>query len=548
MNCWRPFRSRYFQAALLGAAFLLPSALGAKKPAANTLPGDDYGTVVALSPFEVTAQSMEFSQWIKLTSPHFVLYTDSSQKDAKRIITQLEMLHQATQFFLRRKCLKLPSVLLVLPTARSDWRKIGSRGAVEWQVACSLVGSTRKLLLAEYNWQTNGLASVWAIIGINQADAMNLEGPLWFSRGIAAFFRTAEFDGDTLTIGKQGMDGYWIQEYGWMRWPRFFSITGNSPEFTKDDRAHDQYEGQCALFVHYLLTHPEPAWTARLLGWSAYLKADNEPTEESFKEVFQHDWKGWEQQLRRMLNGGTYTTGQIRFPPAALQFSIESSTPAVREMRELFVLSQILNQRTKESVASLDALLERGLKTDSLRELLADACSRRDRSDAQLAELRRLIAAGSTNPDVYCDASKILFRRAVPTIAVDARMGDEAGEIRAWCIKARELEPLHLGASGLLAWTEALAPVVEKSSLETIVGICRALDGNAPTDSALAALAVARWRSGGFKQARSVAELLQSSVFAGKAAKSIATDVLARLDAAAQEPTAVGAPGSGATP
>ena len=528
--CARPGRLVAF---LLCCVFLAPVALGAKPPPKAAVEGE-FGAPVTLSPIEVTAQSMEFNHWLRLTSPHFIVYTDGGAKEAALIVKHLEMVHQAAQFFMRRRSLNLPAMIVVLPTARSDWRKIGSRGRVKWQVATSLTGSARQLLLVEYDWQTDGLYSVYAMVGIHEVHGMNLVGPLWFTRGICSFFRTVTFEGDMLTIGKQGPDAFWIHEHGWMPWPKFFRINTSSPEFVQDTDEHNRYEGQCGVFAHYLLTNPDKACTERLLTWTAYLNAGNEPTEQSFKDVFQADWKGWEERLNQMLDGGSYTTGQIRFPPAALQFTVVTDQPAPRELRELFVLSQVLNQNTKESRATLDAVLQRGLKTDALREILADACARRENEDAALTELRAIISAGSSNPVVYADAADILFRRRVAKITVESRLGDEADEIRQWCNRACELEPLHLEANELLAWAEAFAPVMEPRNLEAIARICRRLDGNAPTDNALAALAVARRRSAKAKSAQALAEQINASVFSGRTAKSIAAQILAQATSPAE--------------
>jgi hypothetical protein len=531
MRSRRFTRGSLFLAVLLCGTLMSSFAYAAKKPKSQSNPADDYGPAIAMSPFEVRAQSMEFSHWIKMGSPHFVIYTDANSKEAARLLKQMEMVHEAAQFFFRRKALKLPPIIIVLPTDRSDWKKIATKSDVEWKVATSLVGSTRSLMLVQHDWQSDGLLSVWSMLGLHESLAMNLDGPFWFKRGVLRFFGTVEFTTDTLTIGKQGFEGYYIDKYGWMAWPKFFGITGKSPEFTKEGRDHDQFAAQCAMFIHHHLTSSDPAASKRLLAWAAYLAAGNEPTEASFKEIFQCDWQGMETQLGKLLKGGTYNTGIIRFPPAALKFEITKFDLPAREMRELFVLSQILNQNTKDSDASLDALLARGLKTELLRELLADACDARDRDDAYLQEMRTLIAGGSANVGVYANAAMTLFKRAVKKPSLDARVSDEVGEIRAWCNEALKIEPLHVDANKVLAWTEALAPSVEKSNIDTVVRICRALEGNAATDEALAALAVARWRAGGLKQARTLCDRLKQSSFSGEIAKGIATDLIARLDA-----------------
>jgi tetratricopeptide (TPR) repeat protein len=361
---------------------------------------------------------------------------------------------------------------------------------------------------------------------------MNLNGPLWFRRGIDGFFSTVTSDHDTLTFGKQGdWWGHEMKLHGWLGWPQFFRITGRSPEYIKDSPTHIQFRDQADLVVHYFLTNPEPGWTPRLFAWVAYLEAGNDPTEQSFKQFFGFGWEDLQHRLEHLLDGGKYTAGSIRFPPAALQFPVEISEAHAREMRELFVLSQIENQNTNESDASLDALLARGLKTESLREVLADACGRRGRTDAQLQELRRLISLRSTNAAVYTDAANILFRRRQVSYTLDSRLdGEEGDEVRAWCQKAIKLEPLYVKADELLAWGEAFAPTVEKRNIETIAGICRVLEGNARTYNVLTALAIAQWRMGNMAEARSLAERILASDLSGRSAKQLARELLARLN------------------
>lgn len=509
-----------------------PSAFAAKKNFQDKIgAAEDIGPTIALSPFEVRAESIEFKDWIKIESPHFLLYTDASSKVAMRLVKEMEMVHQAAQFYFRRTAVKIPPVIVVLPTGRSDWRKIANKGGVEWQVASSMVGNTRNIISIQYDWQQDGLDSMWSMIGTREVRSMNIKGPLWFNRGVSSFFHTVEFRNDTLTIGKQSIYAYTVSQRGWMNWPKFFSISHRSPEFVKDSDTLHHYLGQSAVFAHFLLTNSDPAWTQRLIRWAAYLEAGNEPTEESFKETFQLDWKGFEKMVDQMLNGGKYTTGIIKFPPAALAFPVTKVDLPAREMRELFVLTQILNQDTPDSDKSLEALLARGLKIEGFRELLADACQKRDRLDSNLEELRSIMSNGSANPAVYTQAATILFNRSVPKYTPDARLGADTQQIREWCNKALELEPLYVEANELLAWTEAFAPSVEKTNLEAIARICRTLDGKAATDQALTALAIARWRSGGLKQARTLCERLNASPFTGPQAKTITKDLLARLDA-----------------
>ena len=71
---------------------------------------------------------------------------------------------------------------------------------------------------------------------------------------------------------------------------------------------------------------------------------------------------------------------------------------------------------------------------------------------------------------------------------------------------------------------------MEQRNLETIASICRALDGNAPTDNVFTALAVAQWRVGNVVEARALAEQTLTSVLSGRLARHLAKELLARID------------------
>ena len=202
------------------------------------------------------------------------------------------------------------------------------------------------------------------------------------------------------------------------------------------------------------------------------------------------------------------------------------------EMRELFVLVQVIIQDVPESDAALASILAQGLKTDSLRELLAEACLVRRHREGYREQLRRLMGEGSTNPAVYVRAAQDLVSEHAKTDSIHERI--ELGtkqQVRTWCRQAVELEPLFMDANDTLAWAEAMGPTVGQAELAAIGEICRRLDGNGATDWSIAALAIARWRAGQADSARKACAALLDSPFSEERTRTIARDVLAALPA-----------------
>jgi hypothetical protein len=371
---------------------------------------------------------------------------------------------------------------------------------------------------------------VRAAQGRAELRAVNLSGPFWFERGVGKFFETAEFSNESVKLGRQNSRTLALAHEGWLPWAKFFQVTPRSAEFTKE-REVERYEGQCALLVQAMLANPDAGWTDRLISWVARLNAGREPSEEEFKSVFGQDWKAWQDTMRNFLDGGRYQIQSLKFPEAVNKFSVATFDLPVREMRELFVLSQVLNQDVPASYAALDSILANGLKTESLRELLVEACFDRKRPAAALDQLRVLLAAHTPNPAVYAVLAGAVIRARVPQINLHSRLGDEAGEVRALCRQALDLEPLYEPANDFLAWAEALGPNVAPANLAAIERIFHALEGRASTSDAVAALAVGSWRIGDVPWARRLAQTLAESPYADRDGKRISAELLKEIGA-----------------
>ncbi len=480
---------------------------------------------VQMSPYEVSANSVEFQGWRKAASPNFVIYTDARAKDADVALRELEMLHAMAQGYFRRKAINRPPMVFVLPTGGSDWRKIESMSGVQWRVAISDPAHTLlDLIVAHYDWQQNRTL-VFAEFGRAELKALNLPEPLWFQRGMMGFFDAANVSGDSVSLGHLSYKAGHVVRGGWLPWRAVFRVNFQSPEYVESEKI-GRLNGQTSVFVQYLLTHKEPVWVDRLMEWVAITESNAEPSESEFKRVFGQDWKNWEKAMDTYLRGGEYRISSLRFPKGALETKATHTTPPVREMRELFVLVQILNQRVPASSEALEKLLAKGLKTEGLRELLVEACLARDHPDLALAELRKIITAGNASAEVYALVSSLGFRARVREVTLAGQVGEGAEELRVWSEKAVEMEPRHREANHTGAWLAALAPAVGAPQIEAIKGAYKRLAGQASTMHIVAALAVALHRSGEVASARGLAQKLLDSPYTDREPRGVAMEIL----------------------
>lgn len=497
---------------------------------ASAKPEELANQTVELSPFEVKTERLDFNRWIKVRSPHFLIYTDASQKEAMLTAKHLEMTRLAVGYYFNHSVRVEPPVLVVLPTNESDWRKVRFTD-VKWKVASTLVGYSRPVILLEDDWQESpGL--IITLAAAHACDLLDLRGPQWFHTGLTEFFRTITFTGDSLDVGKLGTYEAALILYGWLDWPHFFQINRNSPEYYQDSRDHKIYFAQCAAFIHYLLTNPNRRNVIALLDWAGRLQAGQSWTEADFKHDFGVDTATLQHNITELLKGGSYTSGRFTLKPEALRFEMTSSTAHPEEVRELFVLLQTSIQRDPQSGAAIDAMIKRGLKNPDLREVLADACLALGKRQAALDEFKQIIRDGSANSQVFYRAARLELDRANVEEDLDALLGEENLEIEAWARRGIELCPGDYSNYEALAWAEAKSRDISAAEATEINQICHALSGHTATDETLAALAVACWRLGNVAKASQYAKLLADSPLTRPTPRKIALALRDRLTAA----------------
>ncbi len=497
--------------------------------------------VVMMSPYEITAQTVEFKGWTKLRSPNFIVYTDASLKEVRPIIRQMEMLHLVAQVTFGRRPLSRSPALIVLPTLGSDWRKLRSKGEVEWRVAVSSLDWFQAGSVVEYDWQDRGINVLWASLTRNELNWMNLSMPLALNNGFAYYFETCRPSKGGLRVGDGNLRVQWMRDRSsWLEWDELFSMTTTSSTYTRDTNAVHYFNGQAALFVHFMMTREEPGRLDQLLRWAALLRAGVKPTEARFQSVFGMTWKECNERLSRFMNGEKFNVKLYSFPPEALDFVVTELEVKTQEMRDLFVLIQICNQKVPASEESLNLILGKELASPALRPLLVEACRGWKRDDEAMAQLRLMIEEGQVSREVFDLGTHLLFEQSLfgrertaalvaETLLTTTLDAPRVDELRQWSRLALHREP-HLTCVGeMLCWTEALAPAVDAGTLATIKAQLAAIEGNGDTDGALAAFAVAAHRTGETDRARRACEALISSDFTGEAYRLVAERLLVKM-------------------
>ena len=513
---------------LIGAIFAGWFAVGAALAESVQPPAAE---VTVMPAFEVASLSSDFEGWGKVRSPHFVIYTDGGMKAALATLRQLEACRRAEEKFFAREQLRTDPFILVLPTARSVWKKLESKAKVEWRVAVSSSGeSVASLTVVQHDWQDEGLGVLQSSLATSALPRLGLAGPLWFNRGAGDFFETAELNGGEIVLGRPNerrVKG--LKNRAWLPWERFFAINVESPEYVRAGEI-ERYGAQCAVFMHFLLTQRDPVWRERLARWRAHFIGGYVPNEADFQAIFGQGWKEWQGTMERHAAKQDFTPITYQLTEEELgERATESLDLRTREMRDLFVLVQILNQAVPASEEALDYMLAHGLKTASLRGVLVTACLEKRRPAPALGQLREMIAAKTENPEAWLQAARLRFAETVPELSLEAKLGAAALEIRDWSRRACELEPRLNEARELFGWSEALGPQCTEQNATAILQAFQQIDAHGRKDRIALALAIALWRTGDAATARTLAAALQGAAAVRPEIRALAGELVARL-------------------
>lgn len=486
--------------------------------------------IIKMSPFEVVAESVEFEGWKKLRSPNFVVYTDATAESVRPLLQQMEMMHIVAQVLLGRKPLNHQPVHVVLPTRNSDWKELRSRGKVDWKVAVSGESDFSYLCVVHYDWQENGIHVMWTMLSSIETTILGLDWAFPLERGFRYYFETMRPSEAGVKVGAANPRILAVKNSGWLKWDRFFKINSRSPEYRESGSDSRRFAGQAAAFMHYWLAKSEPAALAKLMDWNARLQAGRKPTSAEFEAVFGLTFKEFDRVMKKYVSDDKFVIRNYGIPSDLNDFVVTEIDVTTREMRELFVLVQIKNQRIDDSKRALDSLLARGVETPHLRSLLVSACMDWRRRDDALAVMEGMIEAGDNAAETYVGAAALTFFQNVGPPALDTRLSPEAAaQIQRYVQGAFDREPLSTGTNTALAWTHALVADIDQADLDAIRAACRRMDGHGDTSNPLAALAVAAWRVGDVELARRLVDLLLASPYCDRHARPVMEKLSKRL-------------------
>jgi tetratricopeptide (TPR) repeat protein len=329
--------------------------------------------------------------------------------------------------------------------------------------------------------------------------------PLWFNEGLAEYYSTFEIsDGfKKVTIGKPiNSRVQTLRERELLPVETLLKVDDTSPYYTEPYKRAIFYAESWAL-VHYLLSGPRRAELSTYLG----LLAKGQPVDDAFRQAFQTDFAGLEQELRVYTSLNKYPSQAINFD-RRLEFETAARSRALSEAEVQFYLGDLLLHTGRADDA--EVYLQKAVALDPnlarAQASLGVIAARRNQFEEAKKHLE-LASRGSDNYLVHYYYAYVLSREGVGSDnLLDGYYGADAMKLmRAELKRAIELAPNFAEAYRLLAFIN----LVRGEQLDESIGLLKTAINLSPRRQEVALLlAQVHFRREEFDAARKILDPL----------------------------------------
>ena len=195
--------------------------------------------------------------WLQVTSPHFTVYSNASEKDARQTADQLERMrlvfHTA---FPKLTENGVPIVVLALKDGQSfralEPEEYLAKGQLELAGLFLRAPDKNYVLLRLDARGAHPYAAVYheyTHLLLSPAESL----PLWLNEGLAEFYQNTDIHEKDVWLGEPSRESlYVLRQNQWLPLPVLFAVDHNSPYYHEENKGSIFYAESWAL-THYLL-------------------------------------------------------------------------------------------------------------------------------------------------------------------------------------------------------------------------------------------------------------------------------------------------------
>jgi tetratricopeptide (TPR) repeat protein len=301
--------------------------------------------------------------WIQITSPHFVVATNASEKQGRRVADQFERMRSLFHAVFPKAQVDPGAPIIVL--AAKDEKGFRALEPEEYLAKGSLKLAGLFLRAQDKNYVLLRLDAEgehpYATVYHEYTHLLLSKSedliPLWMNEGLAEFYQNTEIHEKEASLGEPSTeDILWLRQNKLLPLPTLFAVDHNSPYYHEENKGSIFYAESWAL-THYIETNDFAAKTNRMSDYLTLLSQHIDPVTAGTRAF--GDLKKLQQDLERYVQ---QTSGFRYFKMATTTevddsaFKMQPLTGAQSDALRADFLAY--NRRTADAQALLDHVLQ----------------------------------------------------------------------------------------------------------------------------------------------------------------------------------------------
>ena len=463
--------------------------------------------VVGSAPATVVAKD----SWTSVRSKNFLLVSNASEKDIRRVGIRLEQFREVFSRLFPNLNINsaIPTTVVVFKNDES-YRpfKISANNAGYYQSGPDVNYIALKLVK-----DLAGDQDPYTIIFHEYTHLLvnNTTGnvPLWFNEGLAEYYSTFSITADQKVVMGKPIPShvYLLREKTMLPLRTLFQVDPKSPYYNESEKQSIFYAESWAL-MHYLVLGTDRRRVGQM-GKFIELLARDVPMEEAFQQSFSTTFEDMEKELRTYIQRDRYPTITGSFTNKVTYESAMQSAPITEAEAQAYLGDLLL----KSNRADCEVYLQRALELDPNLPMANASLGllrvQQGKTEEARQRLERAIARSSPNYLIHYYYAYALSREGVrDTDTVMGLAPEIAAKMRAELKRAIELRPDFLESYSLLAFVNL---VTATDVDETVELLKRVLAKSPGKEDLIFMLAQLYMRKEDFGTARQLIDRLSNS-------------------------------------
>ncbi|HKT88293.1 MAG TPA: hypothetical protein VJQ59_07650 [Candidatus Sulfotelmatobacter sp.] len=312
--------------------------------------------------------------WIEVSSPHFIVATNSSEKDARKVADQFERMRSVFHALFPKLQIDPDAPIVVLAIKdEKDFRALEpeaylAKGSLKLG-GLFLRAQDKNYVLMRLNAEGE---HPYSVVYHEYTHLLLSKGaewlPLWLNEGLAEFYQNTDIHEKDVQFGEPSADDIlFLRQQRLLPLPTLFAVDANSPYYHEENKGSIFYSESWAL-VHFIMHADFDHKTNRLQDYGELLGRKVDPVTAATTAF--GDLKQFQQALDAYVAHGQYQTFTMKTLTQVDDSTFKTQPLTGAQADSLRADFLAYNQRTKDARALLDHVLQEDPKNLQAHETM----------------------------------------------------------------------------------------------------------------------------------------------------------------------------------